>query len=1159
MALQGRSMKNLIIWLTAMVTAFSLQGQESRGVINGRVTDKSDAAVVGAELRAVNVETGSATSAISGEGGGFRLPFLIPGVYRVTAEFTGFKKTVIERVEVRVGETLDLPVILELGNVAETVEVSGAAPLLETGTSSMGSFMDQRRIQELPMRGGNPMELTRLSPQVVNLTNLRAMKASSPSGTSQMSVAGGSRFNTEFQIDGITNTTADLGDGRIRVAFIPPASAIAEFRLEVSPYDAAFGHTSGATVNISTRSRTNDLHGDLRYWFRNSALDASNWFENRNGTKPAVYQDNRYGVSAGAPIWIPKLYAGRNRTFWFYAYEGNQWGRPTSTTNTVPTLAQRTGDFSSLLAIPQGTRYQIYNPFSTRAVPGGRFQRDPFPGNLIPRNMLEAVGQNLVNLYPTPNQAGRNDGTNNHYYVDVRKQEYNTHLGRLDHEFREGHRLFFRMHNYDWRSGQDRYGSPQGRFNTRSARKGMGLDDVLILNPTMVLNVRYGLTYGDMGEVRDTQGTDLTGLGFTKALSSLVDPARATVPRVRIGTYSPLSEWNNGDGANSSFTHTILANLTQSHGPHSLRYGLDARLYRGFGTRTPLANSPDLNYTTTYTRGPLDNAAPSPIGQELAALLLGVPDGQMDRTATSAFQDKFLGLFFQDDWRVNSRLTLNMGLRYEYEDPITERFDRLVAGYDFITANPIESQARANYAANPLAEIAPAAFRTTGGLNFVSRNGQGRSPFKGEKNNLLVRMGLAYKFGKNAVVRAGYGTYYDSIGVNRTTAQQTGFSQSTPIQASLDNGVTFIATNANPLPQGLIPARGADGGLTTSLGQGFAFYDPNLKHAYSQRWSLSVQRMLPGQVMVESAYVASRGTRLGVLRNLNATPAPYLSNSPVRDQARIDSLSQIFPNPFFGLAPSYGRTATRANLLRPYPHFGNLNVQVPDGYSWYHSVQLRAERRMKNGLSLQASYVLSKFMEATEYLNDADTRPYESISDTDRPHRITASGIWELPVGRGRRFGGTLPKVADFFVGSWQLNGVWIWQSGPALGFGNALFAGDIKAVALPGDQRSVERWFASEGFVRDASRQLQFNYRQFPLRFGGIRGDGQRASDWSLFKTFPVTERLKLQFRAELYNAYNQASFNAPNTNPTSGAFGTVTDTASEAKNWQFSLFLKF
>ena len=1143
------------LWLCTMIA----WAQESRGVITGRVSDPLDAAVVGVELRATHQDTGIVTTAVSTSDGAYRLPFLTPGLYRLTGEHPGFKKMSMEKVEIRVGETLDLPVRLELGSVADTVEVSGSAPLLETGTASVGTFMDQRRIQELPMRGGNPMELARLSPQVVNLTNLRAVKASSPSGTSQISVAGGARFNTEFQIDGITNTTADLGDGRIRVAFIPPASAISEFRIEVSPYDSTFGHTSGATVNISTKSGTNDLHGELRYWFRNSALDAPNWFENRNGTKPAVYQDNRYGVSAGGPLWIPKVYAGRNRTFWFYAYEGNQWGRPTSTTNTVPTLPQRNGDFSALLAIPQGSRYQVFDPSSTRALTGGRFQRDPFPGNLIPRSRLDPVGLNLVNLYPAPNIAGRNDGANNHYYVDVRKQEYNTHLGRFDHQFREGHRLFFRGHNYDWRSGQDRYGSPQGRFNTRSARKGLALDDVLIVSPTLVLNVRYGLTYGDMGEVRDTEGIDLTTLGFSKALASLVDPARATVPRVRLGPFSPLSEWNNGDGANSSFTHTILANLTQSRGAHSLRYGVDARLYRGFGTRTPLANSPDLNYSNAFTRGPLDNSASSPIGQELASMLLGIPDGQMDRTATSAFQDKYLGLFLQDDWRVNSRLTVNLGLRYEYEAPITERFDRLVAGYDFVTPNPIEAQARANYARNPLPELSAAAFRTTGGLTFVSRDGRGRSPFRGEKNNFLPRIGLAYKLGVNAVIRAGYGIYYDSIGVNRTTAQQTGFSQSTPIQASLDNGLTFVATNANPFPQGLIAARGSSSGLTTSLGQGFTVYDPNLKHAYSQRWSLSAQRMLPGQTVAEVSYVANRGTRLNILRDFNALPNQYLSTADVRDEGRIASLAQVFPNPFFGLAPSYGGTISRANLLRPYPQFGNLNSLVPDGYSWYHSMQLRGERRMKNGFSLQGSYVWSKFMEAMDYLNPGDSRPVESLADNDRPHRITASGIWELPVGRGRRFGAALPKVADFFLGSWQLNGVWIVQSGPALGFGNALITTGIDAVRLSGSQRSVERWFNTASFVRDANRQFQQNLRQVPLRFSGVRGDGQRASDWSLFKTFPIAERVKIQFRAELYNAYNQASFNSPNTNPTSGAFGTVTDTASESKNWQFSLFLKF
>jgi hypothetical protein len=626
-----------------------------------------------------------------------------------------------------------------------------------------------------------------------------------------------------------------------------------------------------------------------------------------------------------------------------------------------------------------------------------------------------------------------------------------------------------------------------------------------------------------------------------------------------MGAYSPLSEWNNGDGANSSITHTILANLSQTRGAHSLRYGIDGRLYRGFGTRTPLANSPDLNYSTAYTRGPLDNAAAAPIGQELASMLFGVPDGQMERTATNALQDRFVGLFLQDDWRVSPRFTLNLGVRYEYENPITERYDRLAAGYDFVTANPIEPRARLNYAASPIPEISPAAFRTTGGVRFVTRDGFGRSPYHGEKNNFLVRVGLAYSFRKDTVIRAGYGTYYDSMGVNRSVAQQVGFSQATPIQASLDSGVTYYATNANPFPAGMIPAAGAGGGLTTSLGQGIAFYDPNLKHAYSQRWSFSVQRMLPRQFLFEGGYVANRGTRLGITRDHNATPNQYLSKSSIRDQTTINYLSQTFASPFYGLASSYGRNITRANLLRPYPHFGSLNASVPDGYSWYHSMQLRTERRMSNGLSLQVSYVWSKFMEAIEYLNVADLRPYEVVSDSDRPHRISASGIWEVPVGKGRRFGGQLPAAADFFLGAWQMNGVVIVQSGPALGFGNALFTGDLKAVPLPGGQRSVERWFATEGFVRDAAQQLQMNYRQFPLRFSGIRGDGQRAWDWSLFKTFPVTERVKVQFRAEVYNSFNQPSFNAPNQAPTNAAFATVTDTQSEARNWQFSLFVKF
>jgi hypothetical protein len=353
--------------------------------------------------------------------------------------------------------------------------------------------------------------------------------------------------------------------------------------------------------------------------------------------------------------------------------------------------------------------------------------------------------------------------------------------------------------------------------------------------------------------------------------------------------------------------------------------------------------------------------------------------------------------------------------------------------------------------------------------------------------------------------------------------------------------------------------RGAEGGLSTSLGQGFAFYDPNLKNGYSQRWSFNLQHMMPAQFLVEAAYIGSRGTRLSISREFNAVPNAILSRSGSRDNTLIGSLSQQFPNPFFGLAPSYPRTITRANLLRPYPHFGNLSAIVPEGYSWYHSLQLRTERRMKNGISFQASYVWSKYMEAVDFLNAGDERPSRVLSDSDRPHRISASGIWEIPFGRGRRFASSMSRKTDLVAGGWQLNGVAIVQSGPPLGFGNAILLTDLNSIRLSGEQRSVERWFATEGFVRDASRQLQSNLRQTPLRFGQVRGDGQRAWDWSLFKTFTVTERVRVQFRAEIYNSFNQASFAAPNRTPTSGAFGTVTDTQSEAKNWQFSLFVKF
>jgi len=541
-------------------------------------------------------------------------------------------------------------------------------------------------------------------------------------------------------------------------------------------------------------------------------------------------------------------------------------------------------------------------------------------------------------------------------------------------------------------------------------------------------------------------------------------------------------------------------------------------------------------------------------------------------------QEKYFGIYLHDDFKLSSKLTLNLGLRWELETPLTERFDRLVAGFANDQSNPIEAQAKTNYAKNPIPELPVDQFKVLGGLTFVSTGGIGRSPYKGEKNNFQPKVGFAYQLLPKTILRGGYGVFHDTIGVNSNTGIQTGFSQSTPIQASLDNGQTYIADVTNPLPTGLRPVVGAAGGLMTNIGQDLTFYDQNLLQPFAERWSFGIQQMLPWQFMIEATYVGNRGTRLGVTRNINVTPAQYLSTSPTRDQKTIDFLGASFKSPFSGIDPIFGANMSRGGLLRPYPQFGNINVEQPIGRSIYHSMQNRIERRFSQGFTFQLAHTWSKLMEATEFLNATDPVPYYSIAGFDRPHRIAGSGIWEIPVGRGRKFGTALPSVVNGIIGGWQISGIYQTQSGAALGFGNAILKGNLKDIELPKSQQTIDRWFNNgwdypTGDPRNidpatgklfpnklyevaSSAQLGSNIRTFPLRFSGVRGDDQVRWDFSFIKNFQIHEDTRIEFRAETYNAFNQVSFGNPNTTTTSGSFGKVTSVVSPSgRSWQFAL----
>lgn len=1149
------------LWLVLSLTLAS--AQESRGIILGRIADASGAVVPGAKVEINNLATNVTTTATTNDEGRFSAPFLLPGLYRVTAEKSGFKRFVQTGVEVRVSETVELNIGMQAGELSEAVEVSSTTPLLDTAGSSVGQIIDERRVQELPLFAGNPMELTLIATGVSNATDMRLRKPGFNNAPSQFSSDGNGQFNNDFTIDGIPNNFP-VGNGQSRVAFSPPVYSVKEFKIQTSSYDAAVGRTIGALTNVNTASGSNGLHGELHWWERNSFLDAANFFNNKNNTKRTSFGDHRFGASAGGPVMIPKLYSGRDKTFWYFAWESNRWSDSGSLTATVPTAKQRQGDFSDLLKLPNGTTYQLYNPFTTRAAAtAGRFQRDPFLNNVIPTNLLNPVALKILNFYPLPNQAGTTEGRNNHFQAYKILESYDVYMARVDHAFSEKHRMFARVHYDTWTERKGIGGtffSPDVngiQLNRKNA--GLALDDVYSFSPTFVTNVRYGITFQNFPEKRFSQGTDLTSLGFSSNLvNQLVDKSVAVVPRVQLGSFATLSPWESGDGTNTGLIHSFANTNTWLLGKHNVRFGADVRFYRSFGNRFPADVAPDFNFATSaaFLRGPLDNAAAAPIGQDLGAFLLGIPAGSMSRSASFAAQDKFYGFFAQDDFKLAPKLTLNLGLRYELETPITERYNRLVSGFAFGQSNPLETAAQANYARNPIPELPAANFRVLGGLQFVNQNGSSRSPFKGERNNFLPRFGLAWQPLDKLVVRGGFGLFYDTLGVNTTAPIQTGFSQSTPIQASLDNGVTYVATFANPFPNGLIAPPGTSAGLLTNIGQAISFFNPNMTQAYAQRWSLGFQYELPLGFVLDSAYVANRGTRLAVTRNYNATPNRYLSTLATRDQTVINSLSQQFPNPFRGLNSIFGNNISREQLLRAYPHFGAVNVEEPIGYSWYHSMQSKIEKRFAKGLTFQIAYTWSKQMDATEFLNAGDAMPYETISGGDRTHRVAASGIVELPFGKGRKFLNDSPTIAEHIIGGWQIAYVVQRQSGPPIGFGNVIFTGDIKNIVLPKNQRNVDRWFNTDaGFNKNAAQQLASNRRTFPLRFNGLRGDDQQRWDFSLSKKFAITERVNASFRAEAFNAFNHVNFSTPNVNPTDTNFGRITGTQSAARSWQFAL----
>jgi hypothetical protein len=1140
------------------LTGALVHAQDYRGQIVGKVLDPTGAAVPGATVVATNVATNAGTSTRSDDSGNYLVLYLAPGKYAVQVEAAGFKKLVRDGIEVRVGDQLRLDLTLEVGGTQEVVNVSASAELLETTTASAGQVIDQRRIADLPLSDGNPFVLHRLAPGVIYTGDLKFSRPFDNAGTSSITVDGAPGGN-EFTLDGSPN----MASGR-RVAFVPPRDVVEEFKVETANFDAADGHTAGGNVNVALKSGTNDLHGTLYEFLRNDKLSGNDFFLNRAGRRRDSLRYNLYGGTVGGPVWLPGIYNGRNRTWFFFGFEGIKDRFPEPTQQTVPSEAFRNGNLSSLLTL--GNQFQVYDPYTARAAAqAGRIQRDPIPGNIIPASRLHAISKNYLNFYPLPNQPGDNQGRNNYISGNSRGDDIDSETYRFDHQVTDAQRMFFRYTrnnrrefrgNWSGITGTDLRATGNYLFRINN---GGTFDHVWTINPTTVLNWRAGFQRFNEPNVRQHQGLfNPASLGFSAQTAALFGDA-SYFPRFDIGGFSAL-----GDTVGGATNHNIYSfqpTLTKVVGSHQLKAGYDGRAYRenSFGVGHAAGV---YTFGNTYTRGPLDNSPAAPIGQEFAAFLLGQPTGgSIDRNASRANQVLYHGTFFQDDWKVSDRLTLNLGFRYEYEGGMTERYNRNTRGFDFTSASPIEAAAKAAYAAAPIPQVPASAFNVKGGYIFLDSNT--RNIWDADANNFQPRLGFAYRVASKTVVRGGWGIYMVPFIISGSN--QPGFSQPTNIVPTLNAGLTFVANLSNPFPNGAPDPPGARDGLATFLGRGVTNNAVNARNGLSQRFEIGLQQELPGRWLVEGAYVGNRGYDLTVTGGVafNAVPQQYLSTSPERDQATIDLLSANVPNPFRGLIPGTGldgATTSRAQLLRPYPHFTGIGGALYTGSSRYHSAQFKAERRFADGFTVLMSYTLSNNREMVSFLNEQDsvTGLYEDrLAGANRRHRWVISGIWELPFGRGRHFGSSWHPVLHGVLGGWQVQGIGQLQTGGPLNFdNNYLFRGDRNSVAISG-KPNIDRWFNIDGFERTAARQLGQNYRAAPRQFPGVQGQGLNLWDLSAIKHFDFTERVRLQLRGEFLNAFNHAQFNDPDRTPTNSNFGRSTSQQNLPRNIQIGLRL--
>jgi hypothetical protein len=1123
--------------------------QTFQGSITGTLTDSTGAVIPGVLVTVQEVDKGFSRSVTTESDGTYGIPLLPPGRYRLIAQKEGFAKTVRGPITLLVNQHLLIDLTLRVGPQATTITVEASPSPVESQTSSVGTTIDEQKVTQVPLNGRNFLELALLVPGVSPGTE--GSRISDRGGA--INVNGMRDSMNSYWLDGLDDTS--VGVGQYTVA--PPLDSVQEFRMETGVYEAKFGAHAGAEVNIVTKSGTNDLHGTLYDYLRNTAFDARNFFD----PSVAPMHRNQFGGTLGGPAVLPGIYDGHDRTFFFFAYEGTREHRGFYDNFLVPTQAERQGDFSDLLNPNCSTQTVLLNPL---ALMQGQVQPITNIGEVLPQ--ADPVGQALVSQFPAPNIPNASCGAANYTALVNRQVSYDTMTGRIDHRFNTKDSMFVR-YNLNF----DREFLPTGTvpestttlpgYGTiaHNSYQMAGLDWTHIFTPQLANEFKVGYNRWQLHYNNEDQGNTLASTLGIEGINN-VGSSPAGVPNLNFSGYDSMGADEGVPQRGAVNTFQFGDTLTHVLGSHTLSYGSDLRLVRrgNFTVDNVIRGEFDFTGLVTGGLGQLDSQAQQGIaqgiglpcattnhcqfGNSIADALLGLPMYWIN-----GFQEYISGafgeydFFIQDDWRVRPHLTLNLGLRYEYKALVTDK-DNHFANFDFNTGNLMVAGA----SGVTLASFDPATglYTPVGTLNLGSTT-QNRSLQHPDRNNFAPRIGVAWQPFKDSktVLRGGYGIFYDQTfgDVYFQKANNPPFVQIET--GNLGSALPLIESGTFQPGSGAI----IQNALTGIVGAIFPTLSPfqlDFRNAFIQEWSADVQRQLGSTWLIDVGYVGTRGLHL--VQETDPNQPMNLTSAPAADyQATLTACQTV-------------------GCPRPYPYLSGFSYTQSSGSSIYHAFQAKVERRFSRGLSLLASYTYSKSIDTSSGpfsdsrnanfpQNSYNVAAEKAVSDFDFPQRLSIAYLWVMP------FGSSVGKLSNarlnYLIEGWQAGGVFSVQSGPAFtpfvsggvsgadevqitGTGNDTDRPNVTGSPFYPTKQTPQQWVLASSFSTPSAYTFGNAGRNI------LRGPGLGTWDFSLLRNFRLGESRRLEFRAEMFNIFNRANFDIPQRNLTASSFGQIFNT---------------